>query len=66
MLQPLAFTLLLAASGTLFRAVVVLSQMLCPLLLLQYAASTSASPDYPGSCGRCYDIRCITGPVLSE
>ncbi|WIA20876.1 hypothetical protein OEZ85_005223 [Tetradesmus obliquus] len=27
-----------------------------------YAAAADANADYPGSCGRCYQIRCRTGP----
>jgi hypothetical protein len=28
------------------------------------AASADANPDYPGSCGRCYEVRCKPGLVL--
>ncbi|GBF89114.1 hypothetical protein Rsub_01831 [Raphidocelis subcapitata] len=31
-----------------------------------YAASADANPDYPGSCGRCYQIRCKPGLVLNN
>ncbi|KAL6764674.1 hypothetical protein V8C86DRAFT_2468022 [Haematococcus lacustris] len=30
------------------------------------AASADANSDYPGSCSRCYEIRCRSGPVLSN
>eukprot|EP00879_Flechtneria_rotunda_P032789 GHRR01036138.1.p1 GENE.GHRR01036138.1~~GHRR01036138.1.p1 ORF type:complete len:183 (-),score=45.32 GHRR01036138.1:187-735(-) len=32
----------------------------------EYSAAADASPDYPGSCGRCYNIRCTTQPLLGE
>jgi hypothetical protein len=33
----------------------------------QPAAAADASPDFPGSCGRCYEIRCDDSTeVLSE
>ena len=28
-----------------------------------YAASADANYDYPGSCGRCYQIKCVDGAV---
>jgi hypothetical protein len=28
------------------------------------AALADADPDYPGSCGRCYEVRCRPGLVL--
>ncbi|KAF6253155.1 hypothetical protein COO60DRAFT_1643399 [Scenedesmus sp. NREL 46B-D3] len=37
-----------------------------PFPRAQYAAASDGSPDYPGSCGRCYDIRCKTGQVLNN
>ncbi|WIA23970.1 hypothetical protein OEZ85_013605 [Tetradesmus obliquus] len=37
-----------------------------PFPRTQYAASADGSPDFPGSCGRCYDIRCKTGRVLNN
>ncbi|KAJ9505556.1 hypothetical protein QJQ45_028036, partial [Haematococcus lacustris] len=30
------------------------------------AASADQNPDYPGSCGRCYEVRCKSGPVLNN
>lgn len=30
------------------------------------AALANNDPDYPGSCGRCYEIRCHTGPVIAN
>ncbi|KAI8476465.1 MAG: hypothetical protein J3K34DRAFT_455778 [Monoraphidium minutum] len=32
----------------------------------QYAAAADANPDYPGSCGRCYEVRCNPGIVLNN
>ena len=29
------------------------------------AAAADINPDFAGSCGRCYEIRCVTGPVPS-
>ena len=30
------------------------------------AALANNDPDYPGSCGRCYEVRCHTGPVIAN
>ena len=30
------------------------------------AAAADANPDYAGSCGRCYEVKCATGTVLGE
>ena len=30
------------------------------------AAAADANPDYAGSCGRCYEVRCRSGYVLGE
>jgi hypothetical protein len=30
------------------------------------AAPADANPDFPGSCGRCYEVRCKPGLVLGE
>ncbi|KAK9801963.1 hypothetical protein WJX73_002009 [Symbiochloris irregularis] len=34
-----------------------------PFPVDQVAALANINPDYPGSCGRCYEIRCTTGVV---
>lgn len=31
-----------------------------------YAAAADANVDYPGSCGRCYEVRCADGQVYGE
>ncbi len=30
------------------------------------AAAADADPDYPGSCGRCYQVKCTSGIVAGE
>ncbi|KAF5833334.1 hypothetical protein DUNSADRAFT_10414 [Dunaliella salina] len=35
-----------------------------PFEPFQMAASANQNPGYPGSCGRCYTVRCKPGPVL--
>ncbi|GFH25683.1 expansin-like EG45 domain-containing protein, partial [Haematococcus lacustris] len=30
------------------------------------AASADQNPDYPGSCGRCYEVRCKSGLLLNN
>jgi len=30
----------------------------------QVASYATGNPDFPGACGRCYEVRCAPGPVL--
>jgi cullin-associated NEDD8-dissociated protein 1 len=34
------------------------------LLPLQVTAYASGNPDFAGSCGRCYEVKCAPGAVL--
>lgn len=31
---------------------------------MQVMAYASGNPDFPGACGRCYEVKCAPGPVL--
>ncbi len=35
-------------------------------LVLAVAAAADQNEDYPGSCGRCYRVRCKSGVILGE
>ena len=43
-----------------------MSLPLQPLPVDTITAVANINPDYPGSCGRCYEVQCVTGVVVGN